>query len=301
MANNQKNDIDFSSIRKKRRRSDRYKETRTRSEIYKDRRASMDDAEEQVITRQEQSIQERQRKNVFRQQEPVEEEWINIPRDNAPVKENRQSEEEYLYDLLNKKREEAEKEEELKEEKPEKKKKEKIKKEEVKEELEEEDTIRPLYRFLIKLGIFATAMILMFTFVVGIYINKGDRMYPFIMDGDVLITLKITPYRDGDVVVYKSPDSGKKEISRIAATGACEVDIVSGIFVVNGDYTETGSLYETYWLEDSPVIFPYDVSADKFFLLDDYRSLGKDSRLFGQIDKKDLKGKVIYVFRIRGI
>ena len=126
-------------------------------------------------------------------------------------------------------------------------------------------------------------------------------MYPFVMDGDVLITLKITSYKTGDVVVYKSPDSGKKEVSRIAATGPNEVDIVSGMFVVNADYTATDSLFETYWLENSPVIFPYDVSDDSYFLLDDYRPLGKDSRLFGQINKKDLKGKVIYVFRIRGI
>ena len=333
MAENNRKEPDLSSVsEKKRRRSDRHKKlTGTRTELYKDKHLTSEEIQELRAT-------EKQRKNVARVQATLEEEWINFRSKSTPVKENKQpkeeyqdnflnkkieeikpqkiveeepiytlnentldknneqAEEKYLYDILNKKIEEAEKEEKFKEEKPKKKKKEETKKEE-----SEEDTIKPLYRFLIKLGVFAAVMILMFTVVLGIHINKGDRMYPFIMDGDVLITLKITPYRDGDVVVYKSPDSGKKEISRIAAAGPNEVDIVSGIFVVNGDYTETDSLFETYWLENSPVIFPYDVSDDSYFLLDDYRPLGKDSRLFGQINKKDLKGKVIYVFRIRGI
>ena len=36
-------------------------------------------------------------------------------------------------------------------------------------------------------------------------------------------------------------------------------------------------------------------------MLDDYRTEGDDSRMFGQLVDDDLLGKVVYVFRIRGI
>ena len=37
------------------------------------------------------------------------------------------------------------------------------------------------------------------------------------------------------------------------------------------------------------------------FLLDDYRTIGVDSRTFGEVRQSDLLGKVVYVFRRRGI
>ena len=298
MTSNDDKDLNKASAGKNRRRSDRYKtSTRTRSELYKDRHLIKEEIREETINiKQEQPLQKAPKENVIRKQEAIEQQ-IFIPKGKKPIVENDHREEAYLYDLLNKQDKEAEKQE-ISKDKPQKDDKEIEKKETAKERPEEEK--RPLYLFLIKLGVFALFMIIMFVFVFGIHINKGDRMYPFIMDGDVLITLKITSYQAGDVVVYQSPETGKKEVSRIAAKGPGEVDVFYGSFIVNSETEETG-LYETYQLEDSPVEFPYEVSADGYFLLDDYRHYGKDSRLFGQLNKKDLKGKVVYVFRVRGI
>jgi signal peptidase I len=173
--------------------------------------------------------------------------------------------------------------------------------EEVKKKPEKEEMIRPLYRFLIKLCIFSLLMIMMFTFVFGIRINREGRMYPYIMEGDVLIMLKITSYKVGDVVAYRNPETGRNEISRIAAAGPCEVDAYYGEFMVNGEAKGKESFYETSWPDDSRIPNPYEVETGSYFLLDDNRPSGEDSRLFGQISKKDLKGKVIYIFRLRGI
>ena len=173
--------------------------------------------------------------------------------------------------------------------------------EEVKKKPEKEETIRPLYRFLIKLCIFSLLMIMMFTFVFGIRINREGRMYPYIMEGDVLITLKITSYKVGDVVAYRNPETGRNEISRITAAGPCEVDAYYGEFMVNGEAKGKESFYETSWPDDSRIPNPYEVETGSYFLLNDNRPSGEDSRLFGQISKKDLKGKVIYIFRLREI
>ena len=118
-------------------------------------------------------------------------------------------------------------------------------------------------------------------------------MYPYIMEGDVLITLKITSYKVGDVVAYRNPETGRNEISRITAAGPCEVDAYYGEFMVNGEAKGKESFYETSWPDDSRIPNPYEVETGSYFLLDDNRPSGEDSRLFGQISKKDLKGKVI--------
>ncbi len=296
MGSSEKKDIDLPASSKKRRRSDRYKAvTHTRSELYKDRHLANQEIQKQLNSSTQEKPASQSQAN-----DPVTKK-VDSPRENTPVK-TAGREEEYLYDLLNKKIEEAEKQEETIE-KPEQDRKEKNRKEKtkVKGVSEEEDTIRPLYGFLIKLGVFSLLMILMFTFLFGVKINRGDRMYPFIIDGDVLITIKITSYSPGDVVVYKSPETGKNEVSRIAAAGPCEVDIYNGIFRVDGAASDLVTFYETFWAENSAIVFPYEVTADGYFLLDDYRPLGEDGRVFGQISKKDLKGKVIYVFRLRGI
>ena len=43
------------------------------------------------------------------------------------------------------------------------------------------------------------------------------------------------------------------------------------------------------------------MSPEAYFLLDDYREIGLDSRAFGEVDEDALLGKVVYVFRRRGI
>jgi signal peptidase I len=42
------------------------------------------------------------------------------------------------------------------------------------------------------------------------------------------------------------------------------------------------------------------MGENEYFLLDDYRISGKDSRVFGAIKKDDLLGKVAYILRRRG-
>lgn len=47
--------------------------------------------------------------------------------------------------------------------------------------------------------------------------------------------------------------------------------------------------------------FPYKMGTTGYFLLDDQRENGSDSRAFGELTEDDLLGKVVYVLRRRGI
>lgn len=162
--------------------------------------------------------------------------------------------------------------------------------------------MHPGVRFLIKLGIIAALCAAVFTFVLGVHICRGNGMHPFIMDGDLLISYKLEPYRVGDPVLYRDPVTGKKAISRIAAIGACEINITeAGQFLIDGYVPNENVFYLTKPLEGSEIEFPRTLEAGEYFILDDFRTRGHDSRIFGALGEEDILGKVVFVFRRRGI
>lgn len=156
--------------------------------------------------------------------------------------------------------------------------------------------------FLIKFGLIGVVLFCVFYFVLGVHIYHGENMYPFIMDGDLLITYKLDSYNVGDVVVYKDPDLGETRVSRIGMYGENEIDIDDyGQIFVNGYLPAESVFYKTEKLPDSKIEFPYQMHRDDYFLLDDYRIEGYDSRQFGAVSSSRFMGKVVYVFRKRGI
>lgn len=160
----------------------------------------------------------------------------------------------------------------------------------------------PFKWFLIKLALAAAIFAGMFLFVMGLHIQRGNRMYPFIMDGDLTVTYKLEPYRVGDVVAYRNPDTGKTALSRIVALGENTIQITDyGELLVNGVSPSERVFYPTLRTEGSAIVFPYTMRGNGVFLLDDYRAIGHDSRTFGEVRQSDLLGKVVYVFRRRGI
>ena len=156
--------------------------------------------------------------------------------------------------------------------------------------------------FLIKLVVIAGILAAVYVWVMGVHVQRGNRMHPYVMDGDLLITYKLGTYRVGDVVLYLNPETSQPEVSRIAAIGAYEIQITDqGELLINGSSQDEKVFYRTEKLEGSRVEYPYYMTPDGVFLLDDFRTQGKDSRLFGQITRDDLLGKVGYIFRRRGM
>ena len=157
-------------------------------------------------------------------------------------------------------------------------------------------------RFLFKLAAFALLLAGFFTFMMGVHIQHGNRMYPFIMDGDVVILWKLDTYRVGDVVAYRDPDTGKIALSRIIAIGESSVNVTeNGVLTVDGLVPSERVFYPTVPLADSRITWPYKMGPRGIFVLDDFRSEGNDSRIFGELHESDLLGKAVYVFRRRGI
>jgi len=158
-----------------------------------------------------------------------------------------------------------------------------------------------LWRFVVKLLLVACILVAVFRFVLGVHIQHGNQMYPFVMDGDLVVTFKLEPVREGDVVAYRRPDTGKIAVSREANNGPGEIQVSGGGLTVNGSPRGASPFYDTGPLPEFGVSYPYPLSASGYFLLDDNRSVGVDSRAFGEVRKWELLGKVVYVFRRRGI
>ena len=142
---------------------------------------------------------------------------------------------------------------------------------------------------------------IVFTYCFGMLRMHGISMVPSISDGDLVVYYRLEKeYRSGDIVVF---DNGQDTyVLRIVATEGQTVDINgSGDLMINGHIEEEQSYFKTKEAEDSDVKFPYVVESGKIFVIGDYRKESKDSRIFGAIDKSEIKGKVLSILRTKNV
>lgn len=153
-----------------------------------------------------------------------------------------------------------------------------------------------LFSRIVVLGV---AAYLIFTQIFLITQNSGLGMFPAMKDGDLIIAYRLQEhFAQNDVVVYTV--DGRQETGRIIAR---QTDVVtideSGKLLVNGTAQSGEILYPTYAKEG--LEYPYKVPEGHIFVLGDYRTNAKDSRDYGPIPLKDVKGKIITILRRRGI
>ena len=143
--------------------------------------------------------------------------------------------------------------------------------------------------------------VIVFRFVIGLSVVGGDSMYPTLKDGDLVIYYRMAgSYEEGDVVAMRVP-SGDFYIKRVAAEGGRTVDIHDGLLYVDGEQAadeHAGSATEE---ETGAVIYPYKVREGNVFVLGDNRAVSKDSRMFGEVNLRQIKGRVVLRVSREGI
>ncbi|MBR0411418.1 MAG: signal peptidase I [Eubacterium sp.] len=152
---------------------------------------------------------------------------------------------------------------------------------------------------LLKLIVIAVSVWAMLTFVLGLTIHYGNNMFPAIKDGDLVISLRVhRPYLNA-AVLYKQ--DGKLCTGRVIGMPGMEINITKeGALTVNGIAPAEEVFYPTRPAEDSGISYPCTVGEGQVFILNDFRSDTNDSRTFGGIDIKDVKGPVLLIIRRRG-
>ena len=147
-------------------------------------------------------------------------------------------------------------------------------------------------------------ILLVFLLLFRVIVVSGPSMNQTLVHGDYLLLLNNLLYtqpKQGDIVVAAKDSfkNGEPIIKRVIATEGqwVDIDFDTGIVYVNGNaldepYTNTPTnLYEG-------VDFPLLVEEGCIFVMGDNRNESKDSRSpeIGQIDKREILGKAIFLF-----
>ncbi len=143
------------------------------------------------------------------------------------------------------------------------------------------------------------------TLQIGDHILVNKFIYgvkiPF-TDGKVLVSFKEP--KKGDIVVFKYPEDPSKDfIKRVVATGGDTVQIVDKKLYVN-EKPVKGEAYASYKSNHiySGMVSPRDnlikieVPENKLFVMGDNRDNSHDSRFWGFVDLKAIKGKAFIIY-----
>lgn len=157
---------------------------------------------------------------------------------------------------------------------------------------------KDLLALLIKLAALASAFLLLFTFVFGLYRNRDGDMFPAVKDGDLVVFYRLdTDYRASDCLVLDY--QGKRSVRRVIAVAGDTVDITGEGLTVNGVLQYEPNIYERTFRYESGLDFPVKLQEGEVFVLGDARDNATDSRVYGPVRTENTLGKVMMIIRRR--
>ena len=146
---------------------------------------------------------------------------------------------------------------------------------------------REIILFFTRLLMLAVMLAVLFGVIFGMTSAKNQDMSPKICAGDLLLYYRLErKYSDRDVVVFQK--EGTLYTGRIVAREKDKVEITDkNELKINGSIVNEPDIFS----------YPVKVKKDQYFILCDFREGAKDSRYFGAVNAKDIKGRVITVLR----
>lgn len=161
--------------------------------------------------------------------------------------------------------------------------------------------ISNLKKVLFKIIFFFIFIYLFAFFIFGFYRVNGISMEPNINDGDLVLFYRLDKeYVPGDAIVINK--DGKNMVVRVIALPGQSVSFdEEGVLFVNNHVDTNKTYFKNVIPNDSNISYPLIVDEGCLFVLGDYRTNTNDSRTFGCISKKDVKGKIIVVLKTKKI
>ncbi len=137
--------------------------------------------------------------------------------------------------------------------------------------------------------------------------HVGDRIFvnKFIYGAKVpFLNVNLPAVREpkrGDIIVFKAPDSpGKDFVKRLIAVGGDKIEIKDGRILINGKLLdEPSSIRSVYYYNAGDYgkeLQAVDVPENSYFAMGDNSASSRDSRYWGFVPKKNLLGKVIFIY-----
>ena len=132
---------------------------------------------------------------------------------------------------------------------------------------------------------------------------RGDFLLvnKFIYGSQIPFTdIRLPRVRDpkrGDVIVFKHPTAKKDYIKRCIGLPGDTVELKNDVLYVNDQpVDEPYRLLETSYVGHRANFGPVKVPEDRLFMLGDNRHNSSDSRVWGMLDTKYLKGKAMVIY-----
>jgi signal peptidase I len=164
-----------------------------------------------------------------------------------------------------------------------------------------ERVIAEIKDLIIRLMMLIVMLVLLFGVMFGLTSMKNDDMIPRISSGDLILYYRLEQnFRPQDVVVLEK--DGKQYVGRIVARGGDSVEVTNQSELrINGSLVFEDEIYYPTPQYDNEITYPMELSDKEYFILGDYRTGAKDSRFYGPVTEKEIKGKVLAVLRRTGL
>ncbi len=142
----------------------------------------------------------------------------------------------------------------------------------------------------------AAVAILVATLWLPVLQIHGSSMTPTLQDGDIVVSLKSSDYKPGEIVAFYY--NNKVLIKRVIAQAGDWIDIKEdGSIIVNGETLDEPYIEEKDF-GDTDIELPYQVPEARIFVLGDHRDVSVDSRntMMGSIAQEQIVGKLVFRF-----
>lgn len=153
---------------------------------------------------------------------------------------------------------------------------------------------------LSKAAISAIVLFVTFTCVFGVCLAPTNDMFPAVHEGDLIIYYRPGRIINTDVVIYEAP-GGAPQIGRVeGCSGETVGRTDGGLLTVNGNIQpvqKRSGLYDETYAGEKDISGA--IKEGEYLILGDRRETAADSRCFGLIPRKAVKGKVFTIIRRR--
>lgn len=143
-------------------------------------------------------------------------------------------------------------------------------------------------------------LLIIFNFILGIATIKGESMLYNFYNNDLVIYNRIINKVERNDIIVASKQNKTHIIKRVVGISGDTIDIIDNSVYLNGVKLDESRYISNSLTAIQDIKFPITLKNNEYFVLGDNRDKSLDSRnsKTGVINKKDVLGKVFFVFRL---